>query len=590
MWKWRASTGWMLCALIFVIVASVFQAARHGAFLLWDDNINIATNPHLRDFNWENVRWMFTDFSYMRRYVPLAWLGWNIDHQLFGLTPASAHVGNLLFHALNAALVFLLLRKVLTAWRGEKPGSEGTVAIAATLGALLWAMHPMRVEVVGWASGRMYCQAGFFLLLATLAYFSAVQSHARRRTRVWIAVATAAFGASLLTYPIGLTLVAVLVIIDACVLRRFPAGIGWFERRVRAVWLEKIPFLAVAAAVGAATLAARFDARGLWEPPPTLTQVGIGARIAQACYVWVYYIWKPLFPSGLSPVYTTLLGFNPGAPLFLFSLFAVVALTGLLIWRRRQWPAALALWLAHVCLLAPMTGFAERTHYVNDRYSYLQGVLLALAMAALLARSLEISCRRWMVAAAIVVIGSFVVSSIAQLRIWRDSEALFAYVYHTTSYAPTRADIAFRLGDALRIRGRTAEASRYYRESLRLVSAGSRAAVPHFGLGIIAQSENRAQEAADHFQAAIRLDPEFAEAHNLLGTALATSGRLAEAVAAFREATRLDPMFALAHFNLGLALRDSGDREEASKAFSTALRLQPDLAAARDELARLQTR
>ena len=85
--KGRASTGWMPCVLIFVLVAAVFQTARHGAFLLWDDNINIATNPHLGEFNWESVRWMFTDSSYMRRYVPLAWLGWSVEHQLFGLTP-----------------------------------------------------------------------------------------------------------------------------------------------------------------------------------------------------------------------------------------------------------------------------------------------------------------------------------------------------------------------------------------------------------------------------------------------------------------------------------------------------------------------
>ena len=71
-WTARPFVRWVFCLLIFSIVAVVFQSARHGAFLLWDDNINIVANPHLREFSAEKLRWMFTDVSYMRRYVPLA--------------------------------------------------------------------------------------------------------------------------------------------------------------------------------------------------------------------------------------------------------------------------------------------------------------------------------------------------------------------------------------------------------------------------------------------------------------------------------------------------------------------------------------
>ena len=80
--KERAAVRWAIGLALFAAVAAVFQSARHGAFLLWDDNINIVANPQLRELSWENVRWLFTDVGYMRRYVPLAWLGWSIDHQL----------------------------------------------------------------------------------------------------------------------------------------------------------------------------------------------------------------------------------------------------------------------------------------------------------------------------------------------------------------------------------------------------------------------------------------------------------------------------------------------------------------------------
>ena len=599
-WKARASFRWAFCLLIFAIVAVVFQSARHGAFLLWDDNINIVTNPHLRELSWEKVRWMFTDVSYMRRYVPVAWLGWSIDHQLFGLTPASAHVGNILLHAFNAVLVFLLLKQVLVARHGntraegrmvspgaaaQAGGAEGmsfgghgksaSLCLAA-VGALIWALHPMRVEVVGWASGRMYCQAGFFLLLAALAYFRAARCEARRGAHaVWISVATAAYGFSLLTYPIGVMFVAVLVIIDGFVLRRFPPGVSWLDRRVRGIWLEKVPFVAVAGAVAAATLAARFTAQGIWQPPPSLTQFGMTARLMQACYVLAYYVWKPLFPSDLAPVYTTLLEFEPSAPIFVFSALAIGITTALLIWQRRRWPAALALWTCHLLLLAPMAGLTERPHYTNDRYNYLAGIVWSLALAVGLVRLESQIFRRTVAAIAVALILAFSVSSVAQLRIWRDSETLFAFLYHRTGHIVTRADLAFRLGDALRVQGRVVEAANYYRESLRLVPGGERAAVPHFGLAKIAHAGQRLQEAVNHYQAAIRLDAAFSEAYLSLGQILVEAGRSADAIPFLQRAASLQPSNADGRELLGVALFTVRQFAASVEEFAAASRLRP---------------
>jgi protein O-mannosyl-transferase len=511
--------GWAWAALIVGVVGFVFQSARHGALLQWDDDINIVQNHHLRGLNWNNLVWMFTDFDYMRRYVPLTWLDWAIDYELFGLTARSCHVGNLLFHAANSVLVFLLVARVLQIWREQRGAAvelEPVITWTAGIAALGWAVHPLRVEVVAWASGRIYCQSAFFLLLATVAYLNAAGAHRVSRTR-WLAISLGAFAASLLTYPLGITFVAVLLVIDVYLLRRFHPSVGmWRDTSNRSVWLEKIPFFSVTLLVVGVTLLARFYASGLWEPPPTLAEFGVGSRIAQGLYIWSYYVWRPWAPFDLAPAYSTLISFKPTDGPFLTAGVVVIGITSLLIWKRREWPAAFALWLAHLAMLAPMLGLTEHPHYPNDRYSYLEGVLWSIALAAGLL-GLRSHAQRFVAAALGGVVATVLsLQTTAQIGIWRDSETLFRYLYARFEDSAYRADIAMRLGDVLRLQLRYNEAAYCYVDSLRINPVGTRAAVPHFGLALIAAAHGNHDVAVTHGEQAARLDPAWREAGELL--------------------------------------------------------------------------
>ena len=567
-----------MAAFIFTAVTMVFQSARHGAFLAWDDDINITANPHLRELTWDNVRWMFTDADYMRRYVPLAWLNWGLDRAWFGLTPRSAHAGNILFHAANTVLVFFLVRALLTLTTAGRAGGSGLVTgLAAAAGALLWGVHPLRVEVVAWASGRIYGQAIFFLLVATLAYLQAAKAAPRTLPRrCWFVASLAAFTGSLLTYPLALCFVAVLVVIDVFVLRRFPSGF-WRDDASRAVWREKIPFLAVSVAVVAVSLVARFQAQGLWEPPPTLAELGIFPRAMRAFYVWAYYGWRPFVPTGLAPVYTTLFDFNPLDAKFVLSAAAVAACTAVLVWQRRRWPGALALWLCHLALLAPMLGLTEHPHYPNDRYSYPQGVLWAVAAAAVL---LTVS-RRVSVPVAVATIAVGGVLSIGQIRIWRDSETLFRHLMSHVGEHHYRCDIAFRLAEALRSKGVFDEAAERYRESLRIEPRGSRANYAYLGLGRIARANGAVQEAASHFRQSIALRPSIVEPYLELGEMLLGSGAPAEAAVLLEQAVALAPNHVLVHHYRGAALLQTGRASDAVLACAMAVRLAPRFVEAR---------
>ena len=159
---------WAVAAAVGLVAWFVFHNAIRGSMLQWDDDINLQGNVHLRALTAANIRWMFTDSTYVRRYVPLGWLAFAVDYRFFGPGPRSYHVLNLALHSADSALVFLLVLKLMRMLPECRPWAQGRLAIlAAAAGALVWAVHPLRVETVSWASGR-YCQAAFFLLLSFL--------------------------------------------------------------------------------------------------------------------------------------------------------------------------------------------------------------------------------------------------------------------------------------------------------------------------------------------------------------------------------------------------------------------------------------
>jgi Flp pilus assembly protein TadD len=609
---------WAAAAVVGLAVWFVFRRVAEGALLQWDDDINVLYNTHVHGLSWENVRWMFTDAQYMRRYLPLGWLRWAADYQFYGAGPRSFHEGNLIFHVADAVLLFALIRRFL---RLERPTADPPLAwaaLAGAIGALSWAIHPLRTETVAWISTGQYCQLVFFLLLSILSYLAFSPSPAGpaswRSPAYWISVLT--FGLSLLSYPAALGYAGVLLVLDILILGRCPArGRGRDSERLW-IWIEKIPFVVVTAAIMAATVISRYEARGIWQPPPTLAEFGLGSRLMQAFYVWAYYLWKPLWPVHLAPVYTTLVQFNPLDWPFVASLAAVLAITGILVWRRRRWPGILALWLCHLVLLVPMLGLSEHPHYTSDRYCYLASIPWSVGLAVVVFRLWSRSrLRAAVVAAAAAALAACAVASAAQVGVWRDSETLFRYVLARLGTDPYRYDILTRLGKTLWSEGRLPEAEASFREAVQ--------ARPEFQeargrLGLILFQRGRTDEAAEFLGAAARLDAQDADARTALvggllkagllgeaveycedaarlapglpdaqgnlGVVLDLVGRQGEALAHFAEAVRLAPNSPDAHFTLGLELRKLRRTAEARAQFEAALRLQPNFPAAREAL------
>ena len=302
---------------LLLLTAFVYWPALENDFVYWDDDVEIYSNPHLKGVTPQTLHWMFLETGYVVRYQPLTWLTWEIIYELFGLKAIGYHLASLLFHCANTALVFLLIRKLLLLVQTKELNRPkyNYLLVCAGLGTLLWALHPLRVETVAWASAFLHCQALLFLLAAGLCYLEAAEpepTDRRRRAFYWVSVGSVAV--SLLSFPIGLAFVVIIAVLDFYPLKRLSGS--WWQPAAGQVWLEKLPFAVVACLVLGITLLLRFNTSSQWARPVTLAQFGMLSRIMQAGYVWAFYLWKPWVPFHLSPVYTTLVSFNPASAPF----------------------------------------------------------------------------------------------------------------------------------------------------------------------------------------------------------------------------------------------------------------------------------
>ena len=148
-----------------------------NGFVNWDDEANLLQNRNYRGLGWAQLRWMFTTF-YGGHYQPLAWVSFGMDYLLWGTEPFGYHLTNLLFHAANAVLFYFFAREILVAALNQSASANSLLMmLAAGLSALLFAIHPLRVESVAWATERRDVLSGTFLLSCVLCYLRGVKYH-----------------------------------------------------------------------------------------------------------------------------------------------------------------------------------------------------------------------------------------------------------------------------------------------------------------------------------------------------------------------------------------------------------------------------
>ncbi len=232
-----------MAVVLVLLVVAAFSPCLRNDFVAWDDDKNFLNNPGYRGLGWVQLRWDWTSFQ-LGVYQPLAWMILGAESLLWGLRPWGYHLTSLILHALNTVVLLVLTLSLLSRCRPRRERAEpGSSLLDAGLAVALFAVHPLRTEVVAWASCQPYLPCALFSMLTVLAYLRALPEGAPPR-RGSLVAAFCLFAAALLSKAVAVSLPAVLLILDVYPLRRLGGGPGrWFGPSVRGVWREKLPFL-----------------------------------------------------------------------------------------------------------------------------------------------------------------------------------------------------------------------------------------------------------------------------------------------------------------------------------------------------------
>jgi protein O-mannosyl-transferase len=476
----------------------VFAGVLYADFVMWDDDLSVYQNPHLGPLSSATLHWALTDVDATMRYIPLSLLSWVLTYQFFGLDPFGYHLGNWLLHGASTALLFLVVEKLL--------GIAATVMTTArrywiaSLAALFWAVHPLRVEPVAWVTDRTYCLAMFFCLLATLLYIQAKRPVCRR-SRIYLVSAWLAYTAALLSHPVSITYWLMFVVLDSSVLRQTTLS-GWLHTAQRQLLLEKLAFAVPAVSIALISVLVRIQSAGAWSPPVGLAEFSLAQRLMQAFYMLAYYPYKTLLPLDLSPVYTSLLTVKPLAWQFVLSMLGVLVAFSVAWVYRRRCPLCLMLVGAYLLLMLPVLGLLEHPHYHNDRYGMLPALCFSLLLALVLSGRYG---RKFLVNSGIAaMILLFASLSVQQTQVWRNSESLFVHMIGVLRDDPYRQDIYWRLGKHLFEQRRFEEAEAMFAYTLQLNPFHPKA---HKYLGHIAYLFGHPHNAAKHLQQLLYILP-----------------------------------------------------------------------------------
>jgi hypothetical protein len=500
----RIAVLWLIGLGLALGTVDAYIRLGSNDFIDLDDEFYVTDNPHVKGgLTPVNLKWAWSTFDY-GFYQPITWMSLQLDAWLcsrcrFGeknqLNAAGFHFHNLFLHIATTLMLFCMLQ-ILT-------GATGCSALIAAL----FALHPMHVESVAWATERKDVLSTFFWVVTIGAYCL----WARTGARLLYAAALLSLALGLLAKPMLVTLPCTLLLLDFWPLRRFRNG----NLAAQVFWLfvEKLPFFALAAAATWLTLIANLSMTAIVP----IQKLSLGDRIANAITAYGWYIEKTFWPVNLCVFYPHAFTDWTWPPLIAGAAALLAGTLVSLICCRRV-PALAVGWFWFIGTLVPVLGLVQvGSQSWADRFVYVPhiGLFIGLvwAAAALLYR-LRVPATVQLISA-IGLLCLLAMATFFQVDHWRDTGTIWQHALEST----VNNDRAHaNIGRHFRMQGSYDQARRHYEAALRIRPKN---ALYMYNLGIVLMFQGENKKAAEIFSEAWKLDKATDDAaHNLGDQAL----------------------------------------------------------------------
>ncbi|NTV13179.1 MAG: tetratricopeptide repeat protein [Desulfobulbaceae bacterium] len=548
-WNTEKQREFIGILLLLMVPLLVFLQVGWHDFLGYDDPINIYQNPRVTTFSVANLLYFWQGPS-LGLYIPLTYNFWMLLAKLSQLlTPGGSgepmapqlfHLTNLLVHLGGTTLVFMILRNLLNNAR------------AAAVGALLFAIHPVQVEPVAWASGMKDLLSGFWSLLAIWQYIRFCRAPEKSGRIGHYLLAILSLALALLAKPAAVIVPLLAGLVGRLVL----------ERPWRLVLSELSPWLLCVAPVVAVTALAQPASAHIYQPP-------IWQRFLVAGDAISFYLWQLFLPLNLGPDYGRLPEWVLNHNWVYLTGTAPYALAGIMIWKAsRWWLAGVGLFIAALLPVLGLQPFAfQEVSTVADRYLYLAMLGPALAVA------LTWSQYQWQKTCQLLVLvflALLTVKSTIQTKYWKNS---FIFSTHAIQINPQSWNSYLRYGIAEYLANHRTEAIAAFNKALAIKPDFVDA---HYSLGVVAWDQGRTDQALAFFNQALALDPTNVPTALGLGDIYRKSGRPSQAIRYYQIAVGSELDRAEYHVNLGVCNAEVGEEEAAIANFLKAIAMQPD--------------
>ncbi len=498
--------------LILLTVGIYARTLGHEFQMSWDDNWYLVYNESVQGFSWQNLKTIFSSI-YQANYAPLQMLSYMIDYSLWGLNPGGFALTNFMLHAANG----LLLYRLLNSLHGER--------LLALVAAALFLAHPLQVESVAWISCRKNVLSLLFFLLSWEAYRRYRVAGQGRGRGAYLA-SLAAFLLSIMAKSTTLVLPVILVLYDLC----FP------EAGMRLNLKDKIPY-GIAALVFA--LVSMHVQQSDFQGGIRIPYHGGSplATLFTMLPVFCLYLWRLVWPAGLSAIYAPPVHASPDGVVIAAVLgLAAVGWGGVLLFRRDR---RLGFWFLFFWIgLLPFAQIVPIWWLITDRYinvSIIGAAALAGAGAVYLRDRLGRNSRRFLYGLLALWIAALSVASFQRVGVWRDSLTLWS---DAVAKEPNSTRVWEHYAEALKSFGRMDESRRAYERVLASDPANASALA---GLGDLYTEEGELDRGLVLLQKLLELKPDYVIGWASLGTNHLKRGNYAEAEKAFKRAQSLQP-------------------------------------------------